>query len=182
MTFGTSFNARHPGESRDPDIQRIKYRRVRVPAFAGMTMLVLLNVLLATPVLAVQPDEILKDPALESRARNLSQHFRCLVCQNQSIDESDAPLARDLRILIREQLDAGKSDTEVTEFVVSRYGVYVLLNPPFRGSTLILWLTPFVLLLTGSIYLWTRRKPAASKPDQLSTEDETRLAEILQAK
>jgi cytochrome c-type biogenesis protein CcmH len=135
-----------------------------------------------TPAVAVQPDEILKDPALESRARNLSSNFRCLVCQNQSIDESEAPLARDLRLLIREQLIEGKSDAEVTDFVVTRYGEYVLLSPPFRTSTLILWLTPFALLLAGATYLWTRSNSVLTKPDQLTTEDESKLAEILRDK
>jgi cytochrome c-type biogenesis protein CcmH len=140
----------------------------------------LLLCLLIPPTFAVQPDEILKNPALESRARDLSSNFRCLVCQNQSIDESEAPLARDLRILIREQLAKGKSDTEVTDFVVSRYGDYVLLKPPFRASTLILWLTPFALLLAGAAFLWTRRKLMQSNQEQLSTEDEAKLLEIMQ--
>ncbi len=159
----------------------------RVPArapltlrLAGMTALLLSALALITPAFAVQPDEILKNSILESRARNLSQHFRCLVCQNQSIDESDAPLARDLRILIREQLTKGKTDTEVTDFVVTRYGDYVLLKPPLRIDTLFLWLTPFALLLAGAAFLWTRRKPAATNPDQLTSEDEAKLAEILQ--
>ncbi len=138
-----------------------------------------LVLLLSPPAQAVQPDEILKDQTLETRARDLSQHLRCLVCQNQSIDESDAPLARDLRILIREQLTIGKSDTEVTEFVVSRYGDYVLLKPPFRTSTLLLWFTPFALLLAGAGYLWTRRPTNVQEPPPLSSEDEQKLADIL---
>lgn len=110
-----------------------------------------LGVLLFTtmPVHAVQPDEVLKDPILEARARSISIGLRCLVCQNQSIDESDAPVARDLRILIREQLSSQKSDAEVFDYVVARYGDYVLLNPRFANKTLVLWLSPFVLLAAG---------------------------------
>jgi cytochrome c-type biogenesis protein CcmH len=146
----------------------------KTPMFA-----LLFALLLSDPAHTVQPDEILKDPVLETRARDLSQHFRCLVCQNQSIDESDAPLARDLRILIREQLTNGKSDTEVTDFVVSRYGEYVLLKPPFRASTLLLWLAPFALLLAGAGYLWSSRTAKVPETRPLSSEDEQKLAEIL---
>ena len=107
---------------------------------------ILLTALLAlstvTPALAVQPDEVLKDPALESRARAISQELRCLVCQNQSIDDSNAPLARDLRILVRDRLKAGDSDDKVMEFVTDRYGDYVLLRPPFNAHTLMLWTAP----------------------------------------
>lgn len=98
---------------------------------------------------AVQPDEILKDPALEARARHLSLGLRCVVCQNQSIDDSDAPLARDLRILVRERLQAGDTDQEVLDFIVARYGEFVLLKPPFSASTLLLWLTPVLALLAA---------------------------------
>ena len=98
----------------------------------------------------MQPNEVLSDPALEARARGLSANLRCLVCQNQSIDDSDAPLARDLRLLVRERLVAGDSDAEVTRFLVARYGEFVLLRPPFGWHTLMLWLTP-VLLLTLAV-------------------------------
>src|ERR671935_518506 len=106
---------------------------------------------LATPVraLAVQPDEVLSDQALEARARALSKELRCMVCQNQSIDDSDAPLARDLRILVRERLQAGDSDREVTDFLVARYGEFVLLNPRFSWHTAVLWLGPAAMLLVG---------------------------------
>ena len=116
---------------------------------------------------AVDPDEILADPGLESRARGLSAGFRCLVCQNQSIDESEAPLARDLRLLIRERLLAGDSDTEVRSFVVDRYGSFVLLKPPFDASTLVLWLAPFAILILGAGYLLLRRGRPVLAPDEI---------------
>jgi cytochrome c-type biogenesis protein CcmH len=147
----------------------------------ALAMGLLTSVLLHAPAFAVQPDEMLANPELESRARGLSAHFRCLVCQNQSIDDSDAPLARDLRILIREQLTQGKSDDEVTSFVVERYGDFVLLKPPFRGTTLLLWLAPFALLASAAFMLW-RKSPGVSatpKGDPLSQDEEARLAAIL---
>ena len=115
---------------------------------------------LAAPALAVQPDEILPDAALEARARALSAHLRCLVCQNQSIDDSDAPLARDLRLIIRERLTAGDTDDQVMEFLVGRYGDFVLLKPPFKPVTYLLWIGPFLVLLSGGLYLLLRRRPA----------------------
>ena len=128
---------------------------------------------------AVEPDEILADPALESRARELSAGFRCLVCQNQSIDDSDAPLARDLRLLIRERLKSGDSDQEVKAFVVSRYGDFVLLKPPFDSRTLLLWFTPFLLLLAGVLFLARRRTPASSS-GPLSEDERRRLKNLLE--
>jgi cytochrome c-type biogenesis protein CcmH len=126
--------------------------------------------------MAVEPDEILADPALESRARALSAGFRCLVCQNQSIDDSDAPLARDLRILIRERISAGSSDAEVKRYVVSRYGDFVLLKPPMKSRTLLLWTLPFIFLLLGLLFLWRRRAPASSTLEApLSAEEVKRL-------
>src|SRR5262249_16341273 len=101
---------------------------------------------------AVEPDEVLADPRLEARARALSAEFRCLVCQNQSIDDSDAPLAKDLRILIRERLKAGASDAQVRDFMVERYGDFVLLRPRLTLETVLLWFTPFALLLAGLIF------------------------------
>jgi len=117
---------------------------------------------LAAPALAVQPDEILKDPALEARARALSEQLRCLVCQNQSIDDSDAPLARDLRLLIREHLSRGETDAEVMDFVVARYGDFVLLKPRLTARTAILWASPFAVLLLGATMLLRRRRTAAT--------------------
>ena len=105
---------------------------------------------LTAPALAVQPDEVLKDPALEHRARDISAGLRCLVCQNQSIDDSEAPLAKDLRVLVRERLKAGESDDQVRDFVVRRYGEFVLLKPTFGAHTALLWLGPALVLLTGA--------------------------------
>jgi cytochrome c-type biogenesis protein CcmH len=133
---------------------------------------------------AVQPDEILKDPALESRARALSQELRCMVCQNQSIDDSDAPLARDLRILVRERLTAGDSDSQVMNFLVARYGEFVLLKPRMSWHTALLWLAPFAMLLLGAYGLiaFLRRRlkePAAATPETLTPEEQGRVRELL---
>lgn len=137
----------------------------------------------AMPVAAVQPDEVLADPALEERARDISEGLRCLVCRNESIDESNAPLARDLRLLVRERLVAGDSDLEVVDFVVDRYGEYVLLNPTASGANLILWLAgPAMFLVAcgiGAAYLRSRRASAAPQDDGLSAEETRRLDEIL---
>lgn len=121
---------------------------------------------LATPAAAVLPDEMLPDATQEARARALSKDLRCVVCQNQSIDDSDAPLARDLRMLVREQIAKGRSDSEVRDYVVERYGNFVLLKPPFEGDTLLLWAGPFAVLLLGAagLIVWQRRRPAMT-PD-----------------
>ena len=123
----------------------------------------LLALALAVPAGAVNPDEILKDSALEARARDISKGLRCVVCQNQSIDDSDAQLARDLRMLVRERLVAGDSDQAVTDYVVSRYGDYVLLRPPVRATTAVLWLGPILFALIGllGIVLYFRRQSSA---------------------
>jgi len=114
--------------------------------------------------LAVQPDEVLKDPALEKRAREISAGLRCLVCQNQSIDDSDAQLAKDLRVLVRERLVAGDTNDEVESFLVQRYGEFVLLKPTFGAHTLLLWLTPALVLVLGGLgaYAALRRRPQAA--------------------
>lgn len=136
---------------------------------------------------AVQPDEVLSDPELEKRARVISMELRCLVCQNQSIDDSDAPLARDLRVLVRERLQKGESNDEVLDFVVSRYGEFVLLKPPFGWHTLLLWLTP-LLALAGGVWLArsvfaNNRLPATAgrnrATERLSADEEERLKRIL---
>jgi cytochrome c-type biogenesis protein CcmH len=119
-----------------------------------------------SPAFALAPDELLKDPALEARARGLSAELRCLVCQNQSIDDSDAPLAKDLRTLIREQLMTGKSDAEIMDFVVARYGEYVLLKPRLNASTMLLWATPFAVLLIAGTALFLRRRKQSPQPEQ----------------
>jgi cytochrome c-type biogenesis protein CcmH len=148
--------------------------------------LILALSLAASAAYAVQPDEVLSDSALESRARTLSKELRCMVCQNQSIDDSDAPLARDLRILVRERLRAGDSDREVTDFLVARYGEFVLLNPRFSGHTALLWLGPAAILLFGAVGLFVlaRRRNAGSEsasaqPAKLTPAEEARLTEIL---
>jgi cytochrome c-type biogenesis protein CcmH len=134
----------------------------------------------APAALAVQPDEQLADPALEARAREISAGLRCLVCQNQSIDDSGAPLARDLRLLVRQRLRAGDSDEAVRDYLVARYGEFILLKPPFEASTLVLWGTPIVVLLGGVLaaVLYSRRRgpPVA---ERLSSEEEERLAQIV---
>lgn len=124
--------------------------------------LLLAMVLLGGPALALSPDEILADPVLEQRARDISAGLRCLVCQNQSIDDSDADLAKDLRVLVRERLVAGDSDEAVRQYVVDRYGEYVLLNPRIGAHTILLWIAAPVLLLGGLGMLWAvgrRRRP-----------------------
>lgn len=134
----------------------------------------------ALPALAVQPDEILQDPVLEARARALSGQLRCLVCQNQSIDDSDATLARDLRLLIREHLVKGESDRQVMDFVVDRYGDFVLLRPRLTGETLILWGTPFAVLLIAGLALLLRRRSAASPEQPLSDAEREALQRALE--
>jgi cytochrome c-type biogenesis protein CcmH len=148
-------------------------------------LVVLLLLLLASPVAhAVEPGEMLKDPALEARARTLSQELRCVVCQNQSIDDSNAPLAHDLRVLVRERLTAGDSDAQVLAYVTARYGEFVLLRPRLKPETLILWLTPLLLIAGAGLFLLrARRRTAASgSAAPLSPQEQQRLAEILQEK
>jgi cytochrome c-type biogenesis protein CcmH len=142
-------------------------------------------VTLGAPAFAVQPDEIMADPAKEARARELSRELRCMVCQNQSIDDSEAPLARDLRILVRERIAAGDSDRQVIDFLVARYGEFVLLKPRFNPHTLLLWLVPPLVLVGGGIALWRfgRRRPTASAATaagaHLTPEEEKRLAALM---
>jgi len=131
---------------------------------------------------AVEPDEVLKDPVLEARARALSEGLRCLVCQNQSIDDSDAPLAKDLRILVRERLKAGDSDQEIIDFVVARYGEFVLLKPRFEPHTWLLWLaTPFVFLaaLAAIVLGYRQRKSAADRPKPLTANEKRQLKRLM---
>lgn len=136
--------------------------------------------LLATSALAVQPDEVLKDPVLEARARSLSSGLRCLVCQNQSIDESDAPLARDLRVLVRERLSAGESDAAVKAFVVARYGDFVLLRPPVNTRTLLLWASPLLILGLAGFGLWRmRRRVAETTVAALTPEEQARVEALV---
>lgn len=138
----------------------------------------------ATAVLAVQPDEVLKDPAQEQRARALSADIRCLVCQNQSIDDSDAELARDLRLLIRNQIRQGRSNDQIRDFLVERYGAFVLLDPPMQRGTLLLWFGPLIVLVGGTIALavfYRSRSRAAPVGDSLSDAERARVARLLDA-
>lgn len=145
--------------------------------------LLLLVAVPITPVFAVQPDEVLADPALESRARELSKELRCLVCRNESIDESNADLARDLRLLVRERLVAGDSDDEVMEFIVARYGEFVLLRPLTTGANRILWVAGPVMLVIamgiGLVYQRRHRLGRELPADGLSEDEATRLQELL---
>jgi len=146
-------------------------------------LIVAICMLLALPLGAVQPDEVLDDPVLEQRARDLSKGLRCLVCQNESIDESDASLARDLRILLRERLVQGDTDEQAITFIVDRYGEYVLLRPTVTGSNWLLWAAgPLMLLLAGGVgfaYLRGREKAPEQTIDALSDVEKSRLAELL---
>lgn len=144
---------------------------------AGAVLIVLALTAAIPPAFAVQPDEVLTDPALEARARALSAELRCMVCQNQSIDDSDAPLARDLRILLRERIAAGDSDAAVMDFLVARYGEFILLKPRFNPHTLILWLAPPAVLAAGAIVVFVsmRRRRNAPSPQPLDPEEEGRL-------
>ncbi len=154
-------------------------------AKSWLGLLVAVSCLLALPAFAVQPDEILADPVLEARARELSRELRCMVCQNQSIDDSDAPLARDLRLLVRERLKAGDSNKQVLDFLTDRYGQFVLLKPRFGWDTAILWLAPAVVLLLGGLGLVSLRRrsrsvPAVSSEQPLTEAERTRLTALLE--
>jgi len=150
--------------------------------YVGLAAIIALA--LSSPATAVQPDEVLDDPQLESRARELSKDLRCLVCQNQSIDDSDAELARDLRVLVRERLVKGDTDDQVMSFITDRYGDYVLLRPPVNMETALLWVGPFaiVLIAGATVAVWMRRRqtrPAGSSGHGLSAEEQTRLAKLI---
>ncbi|UCI18215.1 cytochrome c-type biogenesis protein CcmH [Mesorhizobium sp. B2-1-8] len=148
--------------------------------FSLMSIVLLLALLFAGTAMAVKPDEMLADPALEARARALSEGLRCMVCQNQSIDESDADLARDLRILVRQRLVAGDTDQQVMDYVVSRYGEFVLLKPRFDLRNALLWGTPVLLLLVGGVFIALSarsRRTLATK--SLSADEQAALDAIL---
>ncbi len=148
-------------------------------------LMILCIALLCTNVaIAVNPEEVLKDPALEARARTLSVDIRCLVCQNQSIDDSDAGLAKDLRKLLRERLTAGDSDEDIKKFLVARYGKFVLLRPPVQGETYLLWFGPLLILLLGGIgvIVFVRRQRAKTAPASeagLTADEERRIVALL---
>ena len=157
----------------------------RMPArkfLSALLLLLTLCMLLASGANAVQPDEVLPDPALEARARAISEGLRCLVCQNQSIDDSDAPLAKDLRLLVRERLKQGDSDQEVVDFIVARYGEFVLLKPKFSPHTLLLWLATPAVFAAALLLIWLayrRRQSAAQAVPKLSVNEERRLKRLL---
>lgn len=142
---------------------------------------ILLAISVASAAFAVEPDEMLDDPALEARARALSTGLRCLVCRNQSIDDSNAPLARDLRILLRERLTAGDTDDQAIAYLVDRYGPYILLKPPMQRETLLLWLGPLLLLVVaagGFALLWRRREITEPDPVPQLSEEEKALLQL----
>jgi cytochrome c-type biogenesis protein CcmH len=141
----------------------------------------LVAVVWATPAAAVLPDEVLDDPALEARARDLSAELRCMVCQNQSIDDSDAPLARDLRLLIRERLEAGDTNEEIIDFLVARYGEFILLKPQFNWHTVLLWAAPPAVLVVGGIVAVAayRRRQTGAGPAELDREEHEALKRLL---
>jgi cytochrome c-type biogenesis protein CcmH len=152
---------------------------------ALLALAIAVAMLLTPAVRAVQPDEMLADPALEARAREVSRELRCVVCQNESIDESNAELAHDLRVLVRERIKAGDSNRQVIDYVVSRYGDFVLLRPPLKAETWALWFGPAAMLAMGILVLAVyvrRRAPAAPTPTltPLTREEEERLARMVQ--
>ncbi len=148
-----------------------------------MRWLALALMLLAAPVAAVQPDEILDDPVLEARAREISAGLRCPVCRNESIDDSNAALSRDIRLMVRERLVAGDTDRQVIDAVVARYGEFVLLRPDASGANLLLWLAAPAMLVVGLSVGWTtiRRRAAAAQPKSLDDSEKARLDEILKS-
>ena len=157
-------------------------KQVRACVFAIATIIA------SSAAYAVQPDEIMSDPVRESRARDLSRELRCMVCQNQSIDDSDAPLARDLRLLVRKRIASGDSDAQVIDFLVARYGEFVLLKPRLNSHTWLLWLLPPLVLAGGGFALWAnnrRRSKSAAAEDQalfkLTPDEEARLARLIDA-
>jgi cytochrome c-type biogenesis protein CcmH len=154
---------------------------IRIVLSRVVLLLIIGAATLLHPALAVQPDEILPDATLEGRARALSHELRCMVCQNQSIDDSDAPLARDLRILVRERLKAGDSDSQVLDFLVARYGQFVLLRPRFEWETALLWLAPVGVLGAGAaavLLALRRRRASAPSVTPLSAAEQARISEL----
>jgi cytochrome c-type biogenesis protein CcmH len=146
-----------------------------------ISLAILLLLAYTAPALAVLPSEQLSDPKLEARARHISQELRCVVCQNQTIDESDAPLAHDLRVILRERLLAGDTDEQAKAYLVKRYGTYVLLKPPFQTDTLVLWLGPFVVLVLGGVFagFYVAGRNRMSAEPQLSADERAWLDDLL---
>lgn len=154
---------------------RVKTTLMRLLVVAGLALLVL-----AAPIaVALEPGEMLKDPALEARARALTKTLRCMVCQNESIDDSNAPLARDLRALVRERVAAGDSDADVRDFLVARYGEFILLQPRFGARTFLLWGVPILVILLGGIGVTIALRGKRQPPPPLSDEERRRLATLL---
>ncbi len=153
-------------------------RRIAIILAAALAALVIG----ISPSMSVTPDEILDDPALESRARDISAGLRCLVCQNQSIDDSDAELAKDLRVLVRQRLVEGDSDTEVVDYIVSRYGEFVLLKPRFSAQTILLWAMPLIILAIGIGYMVTGRRRRLATTTLLSADEQAELDKVLQTR
>jgi len=151
-------------------------------SFSSLILSLAMALLAACPAHAVEPDEVLQDPAFEARARTISEGLRCLVCQNQSIDDSEAPLAKDLRLLVRERLKAGDSNEQIVDFIVARYGEFVLLKPRFETHTLVLWLaTPAVFLVALLIIAlsYRRRRAEATNPPPLSVAERRKLKRLI---
>jgi len=151
-------------------------------SFSSLILSLAMALLAACPAHAVEPDEVLQDPAFEARARTISEGLRCLVCQNQSIDDSEAPLAKDLRLLVRERLKAGDSNEQIVDFIVARYGEFVLLKPRFETHTLVLWLaTPAVFLVALLIIAlaYRRRMAEAANPPPLSVAERRKLKRLI---
>lgn len=143
--------------------------------------ILILALTLAVPAYAVNPDEVLADPALEQRARDISAKLRCLVCQNQSIDDSNAKLAKDLRVIVRERLTAGDSNAQAIDYIVARYGEFVLLRPVLAWHTLMLWIAAPLALLGGFILLWRQaRRPVMNEPAGLSAAEKKKIAALLE--
>ncbi|CUX26321.1 Cytochrome c-type biogenesis protein cycL precursor [Agrobacterium deltaense Zutra 3/1] len=149
---------------------------------ARLALLLTLIFAAASPAFAFNPDEVLKDPVLEQRARNLTSQLRCMVCQNQSIDDSNAELARDLRVLVRERLVEGDSDKAVIDYVVSRYGEFVLLKPRLSLRTVLLWGAPIGLTLAGifAVFVFSRRRASQEQPQKLSADEEERIRNLIE--
>ena len=145
-----------------------------------MMRVILFLIMMAGTAFAVEPDEILDDPVLEQRARDISANVRCVVCQNEPIDSSNAGIARDLRIIIRERLVAGDSDQEVYDFLVARYGAYVLFTPPVNANTILLWIGPFVILLIGGLIVFFSFSGRQANTQELSEEEERALNALRQ--
>jgi cytochrome c-type biogenesis protein CcmH len=163
-------------------VQRARWLRSTLAL--GWLLLTLVILAASPPAVAVEPNEMLTDPVLEARARDISRELRCVVCQNESIDESDADLAHDLRVLVRERLAAGDSDQQVVQFVVDRYGDFVLLRPPVKPATYLLWASPAILLViaAGIIAIYLRRHRRTSAAVQpLTAEEQARVDALLKA-